>query len=124
MVVPEIAQIVGTALIKKRRMEMSPIVARHDRNVSSQKGGMQRVDANGRLFLVDLDEAEHRAEEIALANLPLVAGINIGAVELARINAKPHSMGPPLNLSSTVPFVDSPPIAVLPRGRAISIRAF
>ena len=60
------------------RMEMSPIVARHDRNVSSQKGGMQRVDANGRLFLVDLDEAEHRAEEIALANLPLVAGINIG----------------------------------------------
>jgi hypothetical protein len=81
--------------------------------------------ANGRYYLrapitpsvlswVDLDEAKHRAEEIALANLPLVAGVNIEAAELARINAtntKPHPMGPPLNLSPTVPFVDSPPIA-------------
>jgi hypothetical protein len=66
------------------------------------------------LSLVDLDEAKQRAEEIAVANLLLVTGVNVEAAELARINAmntKSHPMGRPLNLSFTVPFVDSPPIA-------------
>ena len=48
------------------------------------------------------DMAKHRAESIALNNLPLVAGVNIEATELGRINAantKPNPMGSPLNQS-------------------------
>jgi hypothetical protein len=48
------------------------------------------------------DMAKHRAESIALNSLSLVAGVNIEARELARINAgngAPHPIGPPLNQS-------------------------
>jgi hypothetical protein len=47
-----------------------------------------------------LSEAKHRAESIALSNLPLVAGVNIEKADLARTNAantKPNPMGPPLD---------------------------
>jgi hypothetical protein len=49
----------------------------------------------------NLKEAKRHAEEIALATLPLVTGVNVQTAELKRIkgaNAKPHPMGPALNL--------------------------
>ena len=49
-----------------------------------------------------LEQAKRGAESIALADLPLVAGVNIEPRELARINAtngKSHAMGPPINRS-------------------------
>jgi hypothetical protein len=60
------------------------------------------------LSWVDLDEAKQRAVSMALAALPLDPST---AASTRKENARPHPMGAPLNLSSTVPFVDSPPIA-------------
>ena len=64
------------------------------------------------LSWVDLVEARHRAEAIALTHLKLFVGINMERTELARINAantRPHPMGAPA--SKSIAFVDSPPIA-------------
>ena len=65
------------------------------------------------LSWVDLVEARHRAEAIALTDLKLVVGVNIERPELARINTantRPHPMGAPLSMSS-LPIADAPPIA-------------
>jgi hypothetical protein len=64
------------------------------------------------LSWVDLVEAKHRAEAIALTHLKLVVGINIERPQLARIkaaNTRPNPMGAPA--SKSIAFVDSPPIA-------------
>ena len=61
---------------------------------------------------MDLVEARHRAEAIALTHLKLFVGVNVERTELARINAantRPHPMGAPA--SKSIAFVDSPPIA-------------
>src|SRR5262249_25365066 len=63
------------------------------------------------LSWVDLVEAKHRAEAIALTHLKLVVGINIERPQLARIkaaNTRPQIGAP---ASKSIAFVDSPPIA-------------
>ena len=64
------------------------------------------------LSWVDLVEAKHRTEAIALTHLKLVVGINIERPQLARIkaaNTRPHPMGAPISMSS-LPVADAPPI--------------
>jgi hypothetical protein len=63
------------------------------------------------LSWVDLVEAKHRAEAIALTHLKLVVGINIERPKLARIKAANTRLQMGAPASKSITFLDSPPIA-------------